>query len=929
MHNGLITNAPTSIIDSVNERIKETEEVISGVVDKYTKAYLDVLLGLKYDYEYVSRFEDADRIARECLDILFSDKIDLDTQTQSKHILSCYDTRARCGDFESFCLALEWKRPIEKQFYIPRRNILKKNGMVQAFQDIADGNLDFLCINMPPRTGKLLSDDTPILTRRGWKQHGDLIVGDEVLNHKGEFVKVTHVFPKDYAEYEIAFSDGEKIKCHGNHEWVVYDRSVNNVVVRETKYMIDKIRQGNKGSHTHYRFLIPQKDHIIGDYNFLPVDPYTLGAWLGDGTNTNPYLTGDVKDKVIADTIQNNGYKIKHTWVNSQTGAYTYCFDGLRESLQCIGLCYSKFKAKKYIPSMYLTASLNQRLELLAGLIDTDGHLTQKEHRYHFTTCDELLRDDVISLINTFGWKTSVVENKPKLSSSRIQGKKPYWVISFNPTFEIPCKLKRKQLKVFSQPRRISIIDIKPLKEKVQGNCIQVEGGIYLAGRQLIPTHNSTMGIFFIVFMACLYPDRSILGNGHSTSLTQSFFNEVMNICTSEEYRLADIFPTVHIENKSSEYAYIDFNTTKRFHTMMFKSVDGGTTGLAEASNLLYCDDLVKDVETANNPDRLEKLFYTYTSTIQDRKVQRKGKDGVYRPCPEIHINTPWSIHDVTSRLIQIYGDDGKNPRVRIISVPCYDEDGESNFKYDYGKGFDVDYYKQLEASEDPVIFSAKYLMKPIERDGRPFTEDTLSYYYTKPDEIPDQIIAYNDVAHGGDDYMSMPIGYVYGNEIYIDDVLFVNQLGDDKTRPLVCQKIIENHAERIGFEENNGGKLYADLIIQDLKRNNYRCNITTHKAPTNKSKLNRILACQNEIKGVATEFGTYRIYFKAKEVRKDNKQYNDFMKNLHNWSQKEGSTQKRQHDDAPDSLAGLITNVLNGNSKGKAKSINAKGYLE
>lgn len=397
--------------------------------------------------------------------------------------------------------------------------------------------------------------------------------------------------------------------------------------------------------------------------------------------------------------------------------------------------------------------------------------------------------------------------------------------------------------------------------------------------------------------MACLYPDRAILGNGHSTSLTQSFYNEFLNICTSDEYRLHDIFPSIQIVNKSSEYSYVDFNTTKRFHTVMFKSVDGGTTGLAEASNLLYCDDLVKDVETANNPDRLEKLFYTYTSTIQDRKVQRKGKDGVYRPCPEVHINTPWSIHDVTSRLIQIYGDDGHNPRVRIISVPCYDDNGDSNFKYDYGKGFDVEYYKQLEASEDPVIFSAKYLMKPIERDGRPFTEDMLSYYYELPDSEPDQIVAYNDVAHGGEDYMSMPIGYVYGNDVYIEDVLFRNKMDDDETRPLVCQKLIDNKVQKSGFEENNGGKLYADLIVGDLRRRNYRCNITTHKAPTNKSKLNRILSCQSEIKGIATEIGTYRIFFKAKAVRKDNKEYNDFMKNLHNWSQKEGGTQKRQHD--------------------------------
>lgn len=592
MNNGLVKDVPETILETIRARIEETTALINQVEDKSTYEYLKVLIGLKNDYEQVSNFEKADEVAKECLKILLSDKLNISKSEYNEKVLSCYDTRARCGDFESFCLALEWNRPIEKQFYIPRMRIFRLYGLTQAFQDVADGLLDFLCLNMPPRTGK------------------------------------------------------------------------------------------------------------------------------------------------------------------------------------------------------------------------------------------------------------------------------------------------------------------------------------------------STLGIFFIVFMACLYPERSILGNGHSTSLTQSFYNEVLNICTSEEYRLRQIFPTINIVGKSAEYSWVDFNSNKRFHTMMFKSVDGGTTGLAEASNLLYCDDLVKDVETANNPERLEKLFYTYTSTIQDRKVQRLGKDGVYRPCPEIHINTPWSIHDVTSRLIRIYGENGTNPRVRIISVPCYDENGDSNFKYDYGKGFDVDYYKQLEASEDPVIFSAKYLMQPIERDGRPFTEDMLSYYHTLPDDEPDAIIAYNDVAHGGEDYMSMPIGYVYGKEIYIDDVLFVNRLDDDKTRPLVCQKLIENNVSKVGFEENNGGKLYADLIIGDLKRRDYRCAITTHKAPTNQSKLNRILSCQSEIKGVATEFGTYRIYFKAKSVRKSNKEYNDFMKNLHNWSQKEGGTQKRQHDDAPDSLAGMITNVLNGNAVGKAKSINASGYL-
>ena len=121
----------------------------------------------------------------------------------------------------------------------------------------------------------------------------------------------------------------------------------------------------------------------------------------------------------------------------------------------------------------------------------------------------------------------------------------------------------------------------------------------------------STLGIFFLTFMAGRFPERSILGNGHSNSLTQAFYNEILNIMTSDEYRFTNIFPKAKIVNKSSEYSYLDLNTPKRFHTIMFRSIDGGTTGLAEASNVLYCDDLIKDIEQANNPDRLEKIFYT------------------------------------------------------------------------------------------------------------------------------------------------------------------------------------------------------------------------------------------------------------------------------------------------------------------------------
>ena len=429
----------------------------------------------------------------------------------------------------------------------------------------------------------------------------------------------------------------------------------------------------------------------------------------------------------------------------------------------------------------------------------------------------------------------------------------------------------------------------------------------------------TSVGLFLQLLLRGMSPDESILAAGHSVGLIQSFYGEIINLITGEEYRYNEIFPNNHIVNKSAEYLYLDLNKERRFHTYNYVSVEAGGTGKVQAERLLYCDDLVKDVEQANNPQRLEKLYYNYTGTIKDRKIQRLCKDGVYRPCPEIHINTPWSLHDVTSRVVANAKEDDMS-RVRIISVPCYDENGESNFMYDYGKGFNTKYYRDMEIAEDPVIFSAKYLMRPIERDGLVFNKENISFYSELPSESPDRVVAYADVSHGGDDYFSMPIGYVYGNEVYIESVLFKHKFGgDDYIRPYVRDMIISHNVTRCGVEKNNGGDYFATLMQNDLRDKSYRCNITTHNAPTNKSKLDRILACQNEIKGVASENNTYRLYFKSAESVKGDKDYLEAMQNLYGWNQNP-SAQNKQHDDFPDSLAGLITNVLGTKTSGKAK---------
>lgn len=919
-----------NINDEIKLRIENTENLINQLKDKSTLAYIQGLHALKTDCETVGDLKKAYEYASEIIFLLANNKIvynhTIDNMDKIRDIwVRAYDTKARQGHFESFCIAMEWNRPIHKQFYLPRARLLKKHGVIQGVQDLIDDKLDLLVLNLPPRIGKELSDDTPILTKTGWKNHGDLVVGDYVLNHKGDFVKVEALSPKCKSEYVVKFSNGEQIECHGNHEWVVYDRHARKDKVVETKYMLDKIRDVCKNNpndtHSHFRFLINEKSFIQGEHKELPVKPYTLGAWLGDGTNTRPYISNDIKDREIIDCIVKDGYKVKHDWVHKDTGVHTIDFGILRFDLQKLGFCHSRRTVPKSIPDEYLTASIEQRLDLLAGLLDTDGTLIKKEHRYQFVTSEETLRDSFVSLVSTFGWRCSVAKYLPKKSSGNIIGKKPYWSIGFNPTCHIPCRLERKRLYDFSKPRRVSIVSIEPISTEKWGRCIQVEGGVYLAGKTLIPTHNSTVGLFLQALLGGMCPDESILASGHTTGLIDSFYDEIINFMTDDEYRYHDIFPNNTIVDKSSEYHYIDLNKKKRFHTFNYVSIETGGTGKVQAERLLYCDDLVKDVEQANNPERLEKLYHNYTSTIKDRKIQRLCKDGQYRPCPEIHINTPWSLYDVTSRVVENAKLDGNMDRVRIISIPCYDENGDSNFEYDYGKGFNAKYYHDMEIAEDPVIFSAKYLMQPVERDGLVFNRDNITFYHDLPGDEPDRIVAYADVTHGGDDYFSVPIGYVYGNEVYIEDVLFINKFGGDNgSRPKVRDIIMKHHVTRVGVEKNNGGDFYSTLMKNDLRDKNYYCHITDHNAPTNKAKRDRILACEDDIKGVASEKNTYRVYFKHPDTIKGHTQYQLAMSNLYKWNQNI-SAQKKQHDDFPDSLAGLITNVLGGKPTGRAKS--------
>lgn len=313
---------------------------------------------------------------------------------------------------------------------------------------------------------------------------------------------------------------------------------------------------------------------------------------------------------------------------------------------------------------------------------------------------------------------------------------------------------------------------------------------------------------------------------------------------------------------------------------------------------MLYVDDLIKTAEQANNPEQCQKIRYAYTGMLQDRLVNAD--------VPILVIGTMWSINDHISYLKTKYGNE---PWFRNISVPCMNETHtESNFMYDFGQEKTVEHWERLIRDDDEIIAMAKFFCVAMDREGRLFNTDNFNYFSELPKIEPDHIVGAVDVAFGGGDNYSMPIAYVYGRDVYIPDLIYSKQ-GVKYTRPMTVAKIAEHNISRLHFEANNGGDLAAENVENDCKNQQIVCNITWSKVPTNKSKLDRILAVSSQIAGTDENPNTYKFYFL--NPNKQSLEYKKFMSCIKRFSQSL-DIQGKQEDDAPDSLANLISNVLN-----------------
>lgn len=450
-------------------------------------------------------------------------------------------------------------------------------------------------------------------------------------------------------------------------------------------------------------------------------------------------------------------------------------------------------------------------------------------------------------------------------------------------SYLIYLEWKRDPDKKFYLPRR------RVLRELVWDLEDLFYGRIDFLGVSMPPrTGKSTLCIMFMTWVIGQRPLIASVMSGHSDKLTDGFYREILSIIMdTDTYNWQEVFKGVSIVDKSAKNETIDLVTSKRFPTMTCRSIGGTLTGAVEIGKggILYCDDLIEDLEESLNPVRLQAKYDAYLNQLKDRK-----KMGAL----ELMIGTRWNVFDPLGRIQQQYAND---PKYRFRVIPALDENDHSNFTYDYELGFDDAYYHDMRDSIDAATWAAKYMGRPYIREGLLFPADELNYYNgVLPDGTPDRIMAVCDTAWGGGDSLSMPFAYIYGDTIYIHDVVFNN--GDKTvTRPEVIAKMKMHMPHATRFEQNNGGDEYADVVDSELRKDGIKLNITSKKAPTTQSKLSRIIMFSPEVR---------KLVFIDEKHR--TQEYRAFMNELTMFVQ----TGKNPHDDAPDSLAMLI-DFMNG----------------
>jgi len=328
---------------------------------------------------------------------------------------------------------------------------------------------------------RAIEDSTPILTINGWTTVGKIVPGDIIYDSRGKpttVLRVKHFTDKNL--YNIQFTNGASIVACDEHLWIVStedDRRENKTRVVDTQYIKTHLAQGDKNNIS-IRNTLP----LEFEQKLYVIDPYILGVWLGDGfSNGTQFAVNAGSDAEYMKAVyEHAGYSVRKAGAKN---IYAWNVVGLKPALnEC------KLIKNKHIPEEYLFGNSEQRIALLAGLMDTDGHITLSG-RCLFTNTNIRIIDGVKFILSSLGIKYTTGIPRQKMSHHKL-----LYTISFFtdlPVVRMPRKLKNLRTPTIRNQFR-KIDDVTPVGIG-NASCFIVNSpdNSFLVGSELIVTHNS------------------------------------------------------------------------------------------------------------------------------------------------------------------------------------------------------------------------------------------------------------------------------------------------------------------------------------------------------------------------------------------------------------------------------------------------------
>jgi predicted phage terminase large subunit-like protein len=530
--------------------------------------------------------------------------------------------------------------------------------MADAFNRIADGTLKRLIVNMPPRHA--LARETRIPTTSGWKTIEQLGPRDMVFGPDGKPVKVlgkSEVF-KDRELYRVTTDDGFSLVVDGEHLWTVrlsrtckvYHTYTTEDLWKREQGAVLRTKRNGEVEFLESRMKSPRPprlpDVLPVEYRTkrLPIDPYVLGVWLGDGTSRSGVITCAADDAVhMRKEFEERGYR-----TTDHACSVTFGVKGLQDKLRKLGVLQNK-----HIPLAYLQADVSQRRWLLKGLMDTDGTVGKRgqcvfcQSNYDFIV-------QVRELLCSLGIKNSLIELDAKI------GEKNYgktWRICFYAK-DIAHLERKEERTIKTALKNGRYIRVEKLGTTGDTQCIRVdrEDGLFLAGEGYICTHNtkSEFSSYLLpAFIMGRQPKTKIIQATHTGELAVRFGRKVRNLMDTDEYK--QVFSDVALRADSKAAGRWDTDHGGEYFAV---GVGGAMTG--RGADLLIIDDPHSE-QDAMSELALENAWEWYTSGPRQR---------LQPGAAIIIVMTRWTTKDLTAKLIKAQTSH-KADRWEVIEFPA------------------------------------------------------------------------------------------------------------------------------------------------------------------------------------------------------------------------------------------------------------------